>query len=210
MSRISRFVVLVVGLMSLFAIASSSAGAVTWHNFGDTAYTASGVAGTLGVTGVNLACAAPSATGVSPSADQIGNTVSLAHGAITFTSCTLSGIPTSVHCTYTLTGTALDAVGSGTVTGDADISCGVVQFGSEVCRIEGAVPGSYTNPTNPSTFGKIDVPASSALRTTNGAAGSCPLGVNEPSSLTSQTFTITSATGGATTPHLGPRISRTA
>jgi hypothetical protein len=208
MSRIARLAVLVAALMSLFAIASSSAGAVTWHNSGDTAFTAAGVAGTLGVTGVNLACPSSSATGTSPSASQVGSSADLATGTITFSGCTLSGIPTHVACGYTLTGTALD--GTTVVTGTAAVNCSVTQFGSEICKIEGTTPGNYTNPVNPSTFGKVSVPASSTLRTTNGTAGSCPLGVNEPSSLTAQTFTISSATGGATTPHLGPRISRTA
>jgi hypothetical protein len=198
--------VLVVGLTSLFATASSSAGAVTWHNFGDTAYTASG----LGVTGVNLACGAPSATGTSPSADQIGNTVDLGSGTIIFSSCTLSGIPTNVHCNYTLTATAFDIVHPGKTTGDVDVTCAITQFGANICGIHGTVAGDETNPTNPSTFGKLDVPTSTNLRTSNGTAGTCPLGVNEPSDLTAQTFTITNATGGATTPHLGPRISRTA
>ena len=50
MSRISRLAVLVTALASLFAVLSSTAGAATFTNSGSTAFTATGGAGTLGIT----------------------------------------------------------------------------------------------------------------------------------------------------------------
>ena len=51
MSKISRLVVLAIALASLFAVLSSTAGAVTFTNDGGTAFHATGSPGTLSATG---------------------------------------------------------------------------------------------------------------------------------------------------------------
>jgi hypothetical protein len=212
MSRIARFAVLVAALMSLFAVMSSAAGAVTWHNTGDTAFTASNAnAGTLSVTGVNLTCTGASATGTSPAGSTVGTTFTGATGTATFNGCSLSGLPTAVSCSYSLTTSAAATSGTPSVFhGNADALCSVTQFGTEICKVEGLTSGSYTNPVSASsTAGRLTLNHSSTLRTTNGSGGSCILGVGEPATLTAQTFTVTAGTGGPT-PHLGPFITRTA
>lgn len=206
MSRIARFAVLVAALMSLFAVMSSSAGAVTWHNTGDTAFTATSGAGTLSVTSASLACTGSDASGTTAATPFVGATWAAATGTATFTNCAIAGIPTSVDCGYTLTASSQSG---GVSSGNVDANCGVYQFGAQICVIHGQTPGSYTNPSG-TTAGKLTLNHSATLKTTNGSGGTCPLGANEPSTLTTFTYTITNATGGASTPHLGPIVTRTA
>jgi hypothetical protein len=209
MSKIARFAVLVASLMSLFAMMSATAGAVTWHNRGDTAFTATNPAtGTLSVTGVNLVCHGATATGASPSAAFGGTLYTGATGTVTFSPCFISGIPTHVGCTYSLT---VSAAATGTTPptfdGNADVTCDVTQFNTKICHIEGQTAASYTNPEG--AFGKLVLSHSNTLTVTSPAGASCPLGSPEQATLTTQTFTITNATGGPT-PHTGPTIVRTA
>jgi len=210
MSRITRWAVLAAMLASLFAMLSSSAGAVTWHNSGDTAFTASGGASTMTVTAVNLACTGSNQTGTSPSASFVGNTYMMASGTVTYTGCTLSGVATTSVCDFLLYTAATSPPPWDLALLIGWAVCRIYQFGVEICRVEGQTTGGYNNPVNPSTFGKITISSSTALRTTNGSGATCPLGAGEPLALTAQTWTISSAGGGATTPHLGPRITRTA
>jgi hypothetical protein len=207
MSRLTHFAVLVAAMMSLFAMLSSSAGAVTWHNTGDTAFTASSTtASSLSVTGVFLTCTGGDATGTAPAGPVSGTTYTLATGSMSFTNCLGLSLPTPITCGYSLT-TSTAPVGL-VFSGTADILCSVTQFGTEICKIEGQTASSYTNPSG-TTAGKLTLSHSSTLRTTNGTGGTCPLGAGEPLTLTTQVFTITAGTGGPT-PHLGPKITRTA
>ena len=200
MSKIMRVVVMVTALMSLFGVMSATAGAVTWHNTGNTAFTATGGAGTLSSTGVSLVCTSSDATGTAP-ASVVGATYT-STGTATFTGCRLAGLAAAVSCNYSLTGTAFSA---GVTSGTVDATCSVSQAGVAVCHIAGTTPGSYTNP---GTAGRLTLSASSSLRTFNPASGTCPLGNGDTASLTQQVFTVTGGTGGAGT--VGPVINRTA
>ncbi len=205
MSKIMRMCVLVASLMSLFGAMSSSAGAVTWTNTGDTAFTATSGAGSLKVTNTTLTCTGADATGTTAPAPFSGAIWSAASGTAIFTGCKLNNINTGVHCNYTLTASAW-VVGPPAVTsGNVDATCNVYQGGANICKIEGTTPGHYINP-NPGT-GSLILTHSSTLRTTNGPVGTCPLNPGEPATLTTQTFKITTATGGPV-PHTGPVITR--
>jgi hypothetical protein len=201
MSRIARFAVLVAALMSLFAVMSSTAGAVTWHNTGNTAFTATGGAGTLSSTGVALNCSGSSATGTAP-ALTVGATLAVS-GTVTFSGCLLSGQSVGVDCGYTLTGTSQ----SGTTTsGTVDATCGVYLATIKICHIAGTVSGSYVNPSG-ATAGKLSTVTGGTLRTSNGASN-CPLGNGDLSHLSPLNFSVSAGTGGSGT--LGPIITRTA
>jgi hypothetical protein len=192
MSKIARFAVLVASLMSLFAVMSSTAGAVTWHNSGSTAFTATAGAGTLSSTGASLGCVSATGTGTAPTL-TVGNVYSVS-GTATFNTCTLSGIATGVDCGYTLTGSSQT---SGVTSGSVDVTCGVYQFGTKLCHIAGSTAGTYTNSTS-----TLTIAASSTLTTTNGPTGTCPLGNGDKGSLTHLSFKVTSASP--------PVITRTA
>ena len=208
MTKITRIVVLATALMSLFAAATSTAGAVTWHNTGDTAFTGTGGAGTLSSTGVSLTCSSADGTGTTGPTPFVGATWTGATGTVTFTGCRLAGITTSVTCTGSLTGTTWIAGPPSVTSGSGDTTCNVTQGGIKICHIEGTAPGTYTNPSG-GTNGKSTVLASTTLKTTNPASGTCPLGNGDSASITSATATITAATGGPGPLHQGPIITRT-
>ena len=192
MSRIARFVVLVTGLMAMFGVMSSTAGAVHWHNTGGTAFHATGTGGTLSVGANNLVCTGATASGTAPMTTATSAfTVS---GTVTFSPCTLVGQNTNVSCNYTLTG--LTQAGS-VVTGAADVTCvaRLTATGTALCHIEGSTPGTYTNPTAAtSTPGKVSLLTSanpSTLTATHSSGTSCTLGTG-PAHLSPQTLTLTS------------------
>jgi hypothetical protein len=199
MSKISRFVVLVTALTSLVAVMSSTAGAVTWHNTGNTAYTATGGAGTLSTGGglVSLSCPHVRVTGTSPAVTTTNNLATL---TTTFTNCSGPfGVAAHVHCTIGLTGIAQDVA---RITGTGDVHC-VATIGGIPCTITGAVPGSYTNPASP-TPGTLHIPHNGAGLTVSGSG--CPL--SGAATLSAQTWRVTGGTGG--TGALGPIFTRTA
>lgn len=196
MSKIARFAVLVTALMSLFAVFSSAAGAVTWHNSGDTNFHATGGPGTLSIGANNLACGGSTAIGDAP-VGSFANSYSV-RGTVTFSPCTLAGQATTVGCNYTLT--ALTQAGSVT-TGVADVTCvaRLTAGGTGLCHISGSTGGTYTNPTATTTPGKLTLLASSSLVVSNSQVA-CPLGTGS-GNLTEQTLTVT---------HRGPILTRTA
>jgi len=74
MSKSARLVVLIV---SLLAVLAPSAHAVTWHNSGDTTFTATTILpgfGTLSATGINMVCANHNITGTTGAAPFVGST----------------------------------------------------------------------------------------------------------------------------------------
>jgi hypothetical protein len=147
MSKLSRLAVLVVGLMSLFGVLSSSAGAVSWDNSGATAFTASTGPGTLTSTGVPLSCSGATATGTAP-ATAISLTYFVS-GTVTFNGCKLSNIATVVECGYTWTGLTQDGVGMGSIiTGSVDVTCDVMQFNTR-CATSRAPSPATTSTTRP-------------------------------------------------------------
>jgi len=204
MSRIARFAVLVAALMSLFAVLSSTAGAVTWSNDGDTAFTATAGPGTLSSTSQFLVCSGGDAVGGTTNGSGVN--APIVHATITFTGCSLSG-QTNFHveCGVTLTAVSQTTVAPRVTSGNADATCSVYFAGVKVCHLEGGVAGTYTNPTAPSTFGRLVTNTGGSLRTTNGASN-CPLGSGDLAHLSPLTFSVTAGTGGPT-PHLGPSIT---
>ena len=205
MSKFTRIVVLVTALTSLFGALSATAGAVTWHNTGNTAFTAHGGAGTLSSTGVNLTCVTSTATGSAP-ASVVGTTYTMTKRA-TYDGCRLAGITSQMHCHFTATGTPFHLSTPRMTTNILHIDCVVNAQGIPVCKVEGQTSGSYANPSG-ATAGRFSIPASNTVRTTNPASGTCPLGNGDTASLTAQTHTVTNGTGGTGT--LGPIINRTA
>src|ERR1700712_4869417 len=84
MSKIMRIAVLAMSLVSLFAVMSSAAGAVTWTNTGQTPFTATAGSGTLSSTGVILDCGGGDASGIT-STPVSGLGAAIVHGTINFT-----------------------------------------------------------------------------------------------------------------------------
>jgi hypothetical protein len=183
MSKFSRVVVLVVGLMSVFAAMAGAASASTWHNTGDTAFTATTGPGTLTANGTTLICTGATATGTAP-ASAAGPTYPVS-GTVNYTGCRLGILSVSVSCTYTLTGASL----SGSVTtGSISVNCTVTGG----CTVTGTIAGAtYTNAAT-GVRGRLAYPASNSLVV--GGAG-CILGSGS-ASLTAATYTVTSGTGG--------------
>lgn len=202
MSGIARFAVLAATLLSLSGALSSGAGAVTWHNVGDTSFTAHGGAAGLSVTGASLACTSGDASGTAPGGSYVGNTYTALTLNVGLTGCTLLNAPATVSCGYAFTTNSLEADDS--YTGTLDVLCNVSLFGTEVCKIEGMTPALYKNAG--SFFdGVLTVGHSDFLRTTHGAGGTCPLAPGEPATLTAQTWGLDGTLGGD-----GPTIVRTA
>jgi hypothetical protein len=188
MSRIARFAVLVASLMSLFAIMSATAGAITWDNRGTTNFTATNPStGTLSSTGVNFVCHNATATGDAPN-NVVGNTYSVT-GTVTYTPCFISGIPSSVHCGYTLTTSSA----ASPFHGNVDLTCTLVQFGTPICHISGQTTAAYHNPEPAGQPGRLTLFHSSTLTIGNHGPSSCILGSDDRATLTAQTFTTTSA-----------------
>jgi uncharacterized membrane protein len=105
MSGISHVVVMATALTSVFAVLSSSAGAVsTWKSSNTTAFTADGGPVTLAGNGFNmLSCTGGTATGAATALDFTGAAWTNAiHGTVRFDGCVLAGTPWHVTCTYSL------------------------------------------------------------------------------------------------------------
>lgn len=206
MSRIVRLGVLVCAFMSLLGFAAGTAGAVTWHNSGDTAYTATGAGTTLSTTGIVLSCATSTFVGTTGTAPFVGNVWSAATGTGSFTGCFAAGIPATTSCTYKVTATLWTAGPPAVMSGGADITCTSYISGSLNCVTQGTTPGTYTNPTA-TTTGRGVAPTATALRI---FGPSCMLGVNDTASISATPLTITTASGGPSSPHWGPIVTRTA
>lgn len=207
MSRYVRLVVAAAALLSLFAIASSTAGAVTWHNSGDTTFTATSGPTTLTATGINLTCSGSSFSGKTGTSPFTGIVWTAASGTGAFTNCVALGIRATTSCTFAVTGTSWTAGPPAVMGGSADVTCTSYVGGSLNCITEGTTPGTYTNPTA-STVGSGIAPESNSLKMTNGASA-CMLGHNVQATITATPLTITAASGGPSAPHTGPIVTRT-
>jgi hypothetical protein len=203
MSRIARIAVLVTALASLFAVLSSTAGAVTFTNSGSTAFTATGGPFSLSVnSGANsLACTASSATGTVAS-----GAFTAILGSLHYSPCTFIGQSATLGCTYTLTPISFT---SGVVQSAVDVHCiyRLVASGSALCNVTGSTPATYVNPIG-AAKGRLTLLASSTLVVSNNSDASCsalgiPTGTTRVGSLTAQTIAITNGT--PTT--LGPVIT---
>lgn len=186
MSKFSRVVVLVTALASLFAVTSSTAGAVTWTNSGGTAFHATGGPSSLSVGVNSLACGGATATGTAP---MSSSTSTIATGTMTLSPCTLVGQNMFWHCNYTLTGSTFLA---GVTSGAVDLTCDerlTAAPANSVCHLSGSNPVTYINPSG-ATPGRITFSASTTLTITNGNVA-CPLGTGN-ASITEWTLNITS------------------
>jgi hypothetical protein len=190
MSGIARFAVLTAALLPLFGALSSSVSATTWHNAGGTNFTATGGFGTLSVTGAQLRWTGWDMTGNAPTLST-ALTYTIA-GNSTITGFTISGIPFSPSCGYTitLTNAALNHV----FTGNMDLTCSIADTsGTKVCHLEGLTPVHYRN-AETGLAAQLTLTTSTTLRLTNGGAGvNCPLGAGEATHMTQQTFNVTSS-----------------
>jgi hypothetical protein len=199
MSKILRVVVLTTALLTALATAST-AGAVTWENSGDTAFTATGAATTLHFDTVHMPCTGSTTTATTGASPSTGATWAAATGTVTYPHCTLSGQTFSLACSYTLTLSGQSGLVS---SGALDTECSLSAFGTKVCGYDGTIPATYTNPNGGP--GSLTL-HHATLAGTNGPVGTCPY---KPFTFTEQTWTITSATGGPA-PHNGPVFTRTA
>jgi hypothetical protein len=202
MSTKARIVVLVV---SLLAVLAPSAQAVTWHNSGDTAFTAVGPLGgfgTLSATGLNVACN-QSITGTTGTSPFVGTTWTAMQVTAQYTGCLMAGVPFNMDCQQALTA---ESQSGGVTSGSLDTFCEGYMFNFSVCRFEGSQAVTYTNPSGaPGTF---LLPATTGLRSTDGADGTCPMGNGDTVSWTARSLTVALATGGPA-PHTGPVLTRT-
>src|SRR3978361_852185 len=123
MSRIARIVVLLTALTSRCAVLAAAAGAVTWETSGDTAFTATGVAGTLSSTGVSISCSGADAIGAVGSSPSVGAVWTAITGTASFTGGRIAGIPTQVACNYTFTAVAWVAGPPAQTSGNIDVTC---------------------------------------------------------------------------------------
>ncbi|WP_445150859.1 hypothetical protein [Baekduia sp. Peel2402] len=206
MSRIIRLGVLVTACLSFIAFATATANAVTWHNTGDTAYTATGAATTLSVTGANLTCPGSTFTGTTGAAPFVGAVWVAASGTGSFTGCSMAGQQATTSCAYKVTAFMWTAGSPAVMNGSADITCTTYILGTLNCVTQGSTPGTYTNP-----FGAVNgngvAPTSSSLRITGSG---CMLGNNDVATISTTPLRITSASGGPSSPHQGPIVTRTA
>ncbi len=205
MSRTLRFIVLLSALASSLIALPGAAGAVTWHNTGDTAFTATTGSYTFSSTGASLSCSGITYNGTTGPSPFVGAVWT----GITMTStspCTFSGVQNTVTCNYRFTG-ATQPAGSNTVGGFLDTTCDLNPFFG-TCHWSGSLPAQYHNPSG-ATPGRFTIPTSNVLRLSNGTSGTCALGNGDALHYSAQVAFITSATGGPS-PHLGPVVTRTA
>lgn len=199
MSKIIRVVVLTTALLAALASAST-AGAVTWENSGDTAFTATGGATTLHFENVHIPCTGSTTTATTGTSPFTGTTWAGITGTVNYSHCTLSGQNLNLECSYTATLSSQSGLVS---SGVLDTECSLYTFGAKICGYDGTIPVTYTNPN--SGPGSLTL-HHATLAGTNGPVGTCPY---KPFTSTQQTWTITAATGGPS-PHNGPIVTRTA
>lgn len=195
MSRIMRVAALTAMLLAALA---STAGAVTWENSGDTAFTATGPATTFHLNGgsVHLPCTAAAVSGTAGTGPVTGATwANAASLNVSYSHCTLAGSPYNIQCSAT---ESFDSQTGGVSAGTLATTCDVNVFSTKVCGISATIPNTYTNPSG-GTPGRFTV-SQTALTLSNGPVGTCPFGTT--GTITHQTWTVNSGTGG-------PVITRT-
>lgn len=151
-----------------------------------TAFTATAGPTTFsGGGGLSLFCLNADATGTMAASGFVGTVWAAATGALRFTGCTITGIPTQITCTYTLTAMTQTLPVTNV---NVDATCDALQGGTKICHFHGSTPAHYVNPPG----ARLIATHSNTLRTTN-AVGFCPLGSGVAMTLTRQTFTLTSS-----------------
>jgi hypothetical protein len=191
MNRLTRIVLLITALTSLLAAMSSTAGAVTWTNTGNTAVHATGAGGGLHLGSNTFSCTSSTATGTAP-ADQTSAVYSVT-GTLTFSPCSLVGQNSTIHCNYILTGVTHTGGALGGVTGvNADVTCDLrlAATGTGLCHISGSTAGHYVNPVAAGGTGRLTLTTTNTLVVSNFGTTSCPLGTGN-ATLTHQALTTT-------------------
>jgi hypothetical protein len=214
MSKVARFAVLVAALASLFVVLTSSAGAVTWHNSGGTAFTAGGGASTLDFTHADgtdapLPCFGGTATGDAP-VGTFGSAYSIA-GTLTYAPCYNfgAGVHFFTHCAFRLTAQAWTAGSPAVTSGVADLTCVLAADQPPYppfCHIHGTSQADYVNPVG-ATPGRLTFTRSITLTATHASGGSsCPwIGATGPGSVAAVDWLEHTMTLGAG----GPVLTRT-
>ncbi len=183
-------------LVASLGAASSSAVAVTWHNTGATAFTATSGPFTLSSTGAAFNCTGSTSTGTAPGGANVGTVYSMTM-TTTFSGCSLSNVAIGWDCADRFTATSQ----SGAVTsGTLDVTCGMYEFGAKICHLGGSVSATYTNPV--SGVGVLSLATGGNLIFSNGTSGTCILGNGDRAHLSAVTRRTTSASP--------PVITRTA
>jgi hypothetical protein len=193
-------VVLATALASLLAIATSTAGAVTWHNTGAESFHATGGPVTLTVGVNNFSCLGSTMTGTAPA--SAATTVYAMTMTATYSPCTLAGQNFYMHCgTATYTGSAWVAGPPALTAGTVDMTCDLRLTANDqgICHLSGSTPASYTNPDG-ATPGRFTYTTSSTLTISNFGATSCFLGTGT-AGWSENTVTMTAG---------GPILTRTA
>jgi hypothetical protein len=207
MPGISRLLVALIALAAALG-GAASAGAVTWHNSGDTAFTALGGSYYLGPngSGITSQCAGTDLTGTAATGPAVGAVWAAMHLTATVTNCKFSPfVTTQMTCTDTFTAvlqTGLD------VTGSLDSTCTL--YGSPtqvVCHIHGQRTALYHD-TPPTGYGYLTVLTGGTMVATNGPSTACPYGNGTALPWPEERWTLTAASGGPL--HTGPVITRTA
>jgi hypothetical protein len=200
MNKIARLAVLVAALASSFAVMSSTAGAVTWHNTGSESLHATGVGLTLSVGVNNFACTGSTLNATSPVGSFVTATYSMT-ATLTYSPCTLAGVNFYMHCNATYTGIAWVAGPPALTAGAADVTCDLKLTSGDqgICHLSGTMPASYANP-NGATSGRFTFTTSSTLTIGNYGSTSCFLGTGTAQT-SHQTMNLTSG---------GPILTRTA
>jgi hypothetical protein len=202
MSWTMKMMVALVAAVGLMAAGTAAAGAVTWHNSGDTAFTATGGPISLSIGSNTISCTATTMTGTTGTSPFVGTSWTAATGSLTGTPCTIGG--TNYHLTCSFQFTAAVQSG-GTIPGVTDLNCvWGLATGTTLCRIQGTTPTSYTNPSSPAK-GRFTLPTSGSGLTMSNIT-SCIWGTGTVH-MSESTITVTSGTGGGGN---GPVITRTA
>jgi hypothetical protein len=193
MSKLLRVIGLTTALASLFAMMSSTAGAITFSNTGGTSLHATGGGVTLLPTrhpgvGSNLGCGSSTWTGNVPAGAFLS-----ASGTLTYSGCALVGTPVHIDCTYTLIPTTWTNATQAITSLTASLTCAMSAGGTPFCHIEGSTPGHYFNPDPPNTIGRLTLTRSSSLTITHSSFTNCLfLGTTAsgPVHMTEQTVTL--------------------
>ncbi|WP_445147627.1 hypothetical protein [Baekduia sp. Peel2402] len=205
MSKIARRAVLVAAALSLLAALSSTASAVTWHNTGNTAYTASIGPGTLSASGTSYVCSSGTMTATVTSTPFVGAIWAGETGTATFTGGPCGSV--NIDCSFKVTAYAWTNIVPAVTHAIVDTTCGAYTGGTKVCQIVGTINSIATNPTG-ATAGTVTSQTGPGLFVTDATPGSCPLGNGVAADLTVMKATITNGSGGGG--NLGPIITRTA
>lgn len=201
MSWTMKVITAALATIALVSLSASAAEAVTWHNSGSTAFTATGGAWALSIGGNHIACQALSGVGTATTGPFVGNGWAAVTGTFTGAPCLVGGTNYALECAYKFT--AVTTSGS-TTLGATDLTCyWGLTAGPRLCHIGGTLATSYTNPSGSAT-GRFTFPTSNSLTVTN--LTSCIWGTGT-AEVEHFGLTVTQGTGGSGTG--GPVIIRT-